>query len=61
MATNPSESTNPHFRATGRQSKMGLLAEGSENDNMVAAYLETDFLGAGTTSSGNETPVAPDK
>jgi hypothetical protein len=49
-----SEAHTSEFRATGRQSKMGFLTEGSENDNKVSAYLESDFLAAGTTSNGNE-------
>ena len=49
-----SEAHTSEFRATGRQSKMGFLAEGSENANKMTAYLETDFLAAGTTSNGNE-------
>lgn len=42
------------FRATGRQSRIGMLAEGNAGANKATAYWEADFLGVGTSSNSNE-------
>jgi hypothetical protein len=42
------------FRATGRQSRIGFLAQGNANGNAISGYWEADFLGVGTTSNSNE-------
>ncbi len=42
------------FRATGRQSRIGFLAEGKANDNKISAFWEADFLGVGISSNSNE-------
>lgn len=42
------------FVATGRQSRLTLLAEGKYDAATIAGYYEADFLSAGTTSNNNE-------
>lgn len=42
------------YRMTGRQSKIGLLAEAKADRDSLSAYWESDFLLAGTTSNSNE-------
>ncbi len=42
------------FVATGRQSRVTLLAEGKYDTATIAGYYEADFLSAGTTSNNNE-------
>ena len=42
------------FNASGRQSRLSLLAEGKLSKSRVSGYFETDFLSAGTTSNDNQ-------
>lgn len=42
------------FVATGRQSRITLLAEGKYPQATLSGYYEADFLSAGTTSNNNE-------
>jgi hypothetical protein len=43
------------FYATGRQSRVALLAEGKVSDNFILhGYYEADWLSAGATSSNNQ-------
>ena len=42
------------FNASGRQSRLSLLAEGKLSKSTVRGYFETDFLSAGTTSNDNQ-------
>ncbi len=42
------------FDATGRQSRITLLAEGKYSTATIGGYYEADFLSAGTTSNNNE-------
>lgn len=42
------------FVATGRQSRITLLAEGKYPTATISGYYEADFLSAGTTSNNNE-------
>jgi len=42
------------FNATGRQSRLSLLAEGKLENMKLTGYVETDFLSAGVTSNNNE-------
>jgi len=42
------------FNASGRQSRLSLLAEGKLPALTVRGYVETDFLSAGTTSNDNQ-------
>jgi hypothetical protein len=42
------------FRATGRQSRIGMLGEAKANDNKLTGYWEADFLGVGISSNSNE-------
>jgi len=39
---------------TGRQSRVGFIAEGKVNWGTMRAYFEGDFLGVGTTSNDNQ-------
>ena len=39
---------------SGRQSRLGALFEGNAGKYKLAGYFEGDFLGAGTTSNGNQ-------
>jgi outer membrane murein-binding lipoprotein Lpp len=42
------------FNASGRQSRISLLAEGKLSKSAVRGYYEADFLSAGTTSNDNQ-------
>jgi hypothetical protein len=42
------------FFASGRQSRISLLAEGKLKDTKLTGYFETDFLSAGVTSNNNQ-------
>ncbi len=42
------------FFATGRQSRIALLAQGKVGQTALSGYYEADFLSAGTTSNNNE-------
>jgi hypothetical protein len=42
------------FNASGRQSRISLLAEGKLPSSTLRGYYESDFLSAGTTSNDNE-------
>jgi hypothetical protein len=42
------------FNASGRQSRLSLLAEGKLPSATLRAYYEMDFLSAGTTSNDNQ-------
>jgi len=42
------------FYATGRQSRLALLAEGKVSNATIRGYYEVDWLGAGTTSNNNQ-------
>jgi hypothetical protein len=42
------------FRASARQSRIGLLAQGKLDQTMLSGYVEADFLSAGVTSNSNE-------
>ena len=50
-----SQSTLSEFFGSGRQSRVSALAEGQLKDAKLSAYVETDFLSAGTTSNANQT------
>ncbi len=46
---------NSEFRGTERQSRFSMLATGMANDDTVlSAYYELDFLASGTTANANE-------
>jgi hypothetical protein len=42
------------FNASGRQSRISLLAEGKRPSETLRGYYEADFLSAGTTSNDNQ-------
>jgi len=42
------------FNASGRQSRISLLAEGSQPHSTLHGYFEGDFLSSGTTSNDNQ-------
>ena len=42
------------FNASGRQSRVSLLAEGRLSNSTIRGYWEGDFLSAGTTSNDNQ-------
>jgi len=42
------------FNASGRQSRVSLLAEGRLSNSTLRGYFEGDFLSAGTTSNDNQ-------
>jgi hypothetical protein len=42
------------LRFTGRQSRIGFLAEADAGNDRLTGYWEADFLGVGTTSNSNE-------
>ena len=42
------------FRMSGRQSRIGMLAEGKTSEMNLTGYWEADFLSAGVTSNSNE-------
>ena len=39
---------------SGRQSRIGMLAEGKLSDVKIGSYYEADFLGGGSTSNNNQ-------
>lgn len=47
------------FNASGRQSRISLLAEGQLPSAKLRGYFEADFLGAGTTSNDNQSNSYP--
>jgi hypothetical protein len=49
-----SEAKLTEFRATGRQSRIGMLMTGKADSNSLTGYWEADFLGVGVTSNSNE-------
>ncbi|MBZ5695250.1 MAG: hypothetical protein LAN36_07800 [Acidobacteriia bacterium] len=49
-----SQSHVSEFNASGRQSRIAMLAEGKLDRVKIGGYYEADFLSAGTTSNGNE-------
>lgn len=48
-----SQSSLSEFFASGRQSRVSMLAEGSVKGAKLAGYVEADFLSAGVTSNSN--------
>ena len=42
------------FYASGRQSRVSMLAEGKLSDIKLSGYVEADFLSAGVTSNNNQ-------
>jgi len=42
------------FYGSGRQSRISMLAQGKLENMNLTGYVETDFLGVGTTSNNNE-------
>jgi hypothetical protein len=42
------------FFGSGRQSRVGMLAEGKLKDAKLTGYVEADFLSAGVTSNSNQ-------
>jgi hypothetical protein len=42
------------FYGSGRQSRISMLAQGKLENMNLTGYVETDFLGSGTTSNNNE-------
>src|SRR5579871_1633013 len=42
------------FNASGRQSRIAMLASGKVGSTTLSGYYETDFLSAGTTSNNNQ-------
>ena len=42
------------YRASARQSRLSLLAQGDDNLKSLAAYFEFDFLGAAVTANSKE-------
>jgi len=49
-----SQSTLSEFFGSGRQSRVGMLAEGRLKDAKLTGYVEADFLSAGITSNNNQ-------
>ncbi len=49
-----SQSNLSEFFATGRQSRISLLAEGKLKEAKLIGYFETDWLSAATTSNNNQ-------
>jgi len=50
-------SSNSHvgeFQASGRQSRIGMLFQGTLHDVKIGGYYEGDFLSAGATSNNNQ-------
>jgi hypothetical protein len=47
------------FNASGRQSRISLMAEGKRPSATLRGYFEGDFLGAGTTSNDNQSNSYP--
>lgn len=48
------EAHTSEFNFSGRQSRIGGLFEGKTKGFKLSGYFESDFLGAGTTSNGNQ-------
>jgi len=44
----------PEFNASGRQSRISMLAEGKLSSVKIGGYYEADFLSAGLTSNNNQ-------
>jgi hypothetical protein len=53
-AAGATQSKLSEFFATGRQSRLALLAEGKLSSAKLTGYYEADFLSAGVTSNNNE-------
>jgi TolA-binding protein len=54
LANNPNNHT-AEFRETAQQSRLSLLTEGQVDDaQKLSAYVETDFLSAGSSSNSNQ-------
>src|SRR5208282_5433976 len=49
-----SNSNVSEFNASGRQSRVSMLAEGKLSDVKIGGYYEADFLGAGSASNSNQ-------
>lgn len=49
-----SQSRTDEFNASGRQSRISMLAEGKLSDVKIGGYYEMDFLSSGTTSNNNQ-------
>jgi hypothetical protein len=49
-----SQSHISEFNASGRQSRIAMLAQGKLKDITIGGYYEMDFLSAGTTSNDNQ-------
>ena len=49
-----SQSTLSEFFGSGRQSRVGILAEGRLKSAKLTGYVEADFLSAGITSNNNQ-------
>lgn len=49
-----SNSTLYEFNASGRQSRISMLAEGKLANVKIGGYYEADFLGGGSTSNNNQ-------
>jgi hypothetical protein len=49
-----SNSNLSEFNASGRQSRVSMLAEGKLSDVKIGGYYEADFLGAGSASNSNQ-------
>ncbi|HTT19357.1 MAG TPA: hypothetical protein VMG82_10445 [Candidatus Sulfotelmatobacter sp.] len=49
-----SQSAMSEFFASGRQSRIGMLAEGRLKSVKLSGYVEADFLSAGITSNNNQ-------
>ena len=49
-----SNSTLSEFNASGRQSRISMLAEGKLSNVKIGGYYEADFLGGGSTSNNNQ-------
>jgi hypothetical protein len=52
MSANEAHTTELNF--SGRQSRIGALLTGDAGKFKLSGYFESDFLGAGTTSNGNQ-------
>jgi len=52
--TKQAAATFSEFNASGRQSRISLLAEGKAPSGTLRSYVEADFLSAGTTSNDNQ-------
>ncbi len=53
---NDTDAHSDEFRASARQTRMSILAEGKpDKDTKLAAFVEADFMGQGTNSSSVQT------